>query len=68
MTCSDGFPHTENEKLYDSATFYDTGPVWKTFFSGYISAWENDNILIFLVKDAPWKALQKLYEQIPIAK
>jgi hypothetical protein len=36
--------------------------VWKTFYL----TWENDKILIFLLKDAPSKALQKLYEQIPI--
>jgi hypothetical protein len=29
-------------------------------------AWENDKILVFLLKDAPWKALHKLYEEIPI--
>jgi len=29
-----------------------------------ISAWENDKILIFFAKDAPWKALQKLHKSI----
>jgi hypothetical protein len=31
-----------------------------------ISAQTNDKILIFFSEDPPWKALQKLYEQIPI--
>jgi hypothetical protein len=38
----------------------------RLFCFAYISAWENDKILIFLLKDAPWKALQKLYKQISI--
>ena len=56
------------KKLHDSATFYRTVPFWKTFCFAYVSVLENDNILIFLVKDAPGKALQDLYAQIPITK
>jgi predicted peroxiredoxin len=40
----------------------------KSFCFACISASENDKILIFFSKDAPSKALQKLYEQIPIGK
>ncbi len=40
----------------------------KLFCFACISAWENDKILIFFSKDAPSKAIQKLYEQIPIWK
>ena len=62
------FPILKTEKLRSSDTFYHTVPVSKTFCFAYISAWENDNISVCLDKDAPWKALQKLYEQIPIEK
>jgi len=38
--------------------------VYKHFYFFNISAWENDKILIFFAKDAPWKALQILYKPI----
>ncbi len=34
------------------------------FYFAYISVWENDKILIFFPKDAPWKALLKMHKQI----
>ena len=53
------------KKQHDSAMSHcieHNNNVWKAFYL----ASENDKILIFLLKDALRKALQKLYEQIPI--
>jgi hypothetical protein len=38
------------------------------FHFAYISTLETDKDLIFFQKDAPWKALHKLYEQIHIQR
>ena len=35
------------------------------FYLASIAAYENDKILIVLWKDALWKALQKLFNEIP---
>ena len=68
LTCSDGSSILKMKKLHDSVTFHQNGYVWRTFYFAYISAWENDNILVFLLADAPCKALENLYKQTRIAK
>ena len=59
-------PILKMNNLHGSAMGHGNTMFETHFCFAYISAWENDKILIFLLKDAPWKALQKLYKQICI--
>ena len=52
--------------LHDSVSFYHTENVEKTISFAYISTLENVRILNFVLQDASFKALQKLYGLIPI--
>jgi hypothetical protein len=33
-------------------------------YFAYISTWENDKILVFVLKDTAWKAVQKMHKEI----
>jgi hypothetical protein len=52
----------QHENLHFSKWQKITKSVYKHFYFAYISAWENDKLLIFFAKDAPWEALQKLHK------
>ena len=54
----------EYENLHFSKYEKKSKNVYKHFYFFNISAWENDKILIFFAKDAPWKALQILHKPI----
>ncbi len=64
LTYSNGFSSTHNEQLTWQCHFPSYRKWWQTFYSAYISTWENDGILNLFLKDVLPKVQQNLYRPI----